>query len=229
VSFLSYITRPLRDWFREPDPDALHLLPTPGEECCDWDPFDGPLDSIPVGRAEVISTFGDPKPTYTRRGKVKVARSWEWPELETVPASAIPGYHRKLYMHRLAAPYFREAMRRATIAEPGYEFSRIGCFNPRHMRFDRSRPLSLHTWAIAYDINPEQNGTWYAKPGDPEPFEPGWSQRSDLPRRVVEAFESVGFEWGGRWSRFRDPMHFQLTWTRGEAHRRERLRVPLAA
>ena len=31
-----------------------------------------------------------------------------------------------------------------------------------------------------------------------------------LPRAFVEAFEGAGFEWGGRWRGYVDPMHFQV-------------------
>ena len=32
-----------------------------------------------------------------------------------------------------------------------------------------------------------------------------------LPRAFVEAFESVGFSWGGRWKGYCDPMHFSFS------------------
>jgi hypothetical protein len=177
-----------------------------------WPAFTGPLESIPAGRAEMVAVYGMPDITYTKSGKIKADHHGR---LSTVPAADIPGYARKIYMHRLVQPYFIEAMRRSTIACPDYNFGSIGCYNPRHQRYDPKRPLSDHTWGIAFDINPKQNRAFLRKRGDPLPFTPGWEQRSDLPRGVVEAWESVGFDWGGRWGSgerggFCDPMHFSL-------------------
>ena len=171
-----------------------------------WTPT---VEPIPKGMAEMIEVYGDPdpKPDPKRRGKLIVSKQWEYANCKTVSASVIPGYHRRIYMHRLVAPHFIEAMRRAHEACPQYEFKSIGCFNPRHQRFDPTRPPSDHTWAIAFDINPEPN-KW--APKGTKPFDPDWDLWSDLPRGVVEAFESVGFEWGGRWRGRKDSMHFSL-------------------
>jgi len=184
-----------------------------------WAAFDGGLDRIPVGRAEMIAVYGDPVVTYDAKGIVKVDRKWEYANLATVPAALIPGYHRRIYMHRLVAPYFKEAMRRAVAVCPDYRFAKIGCFAPRHMRHSKTRPLSDHTWAIAFDVNAEQNKAFTRNASGPLPFCPGWKKHSDLPQGVVEAFESVGFEWGGRWGNgpsggYCDPQHFQLRKTK---------------
>ena len=187
----------------------------PDEASGDWPEFDGGLDSIPVGRKEMIEVYGNPSVAYTSKGKVQVSRKWEYANLSTVPADLIPGYHRRIYMHDKVEPYFREAMRRSVIACPDYVFERIGCFSPRHMRRNKSRPLSDHTWAIAFDINASKNRSLVRKPGGPLPFDPGWEDLSDMPWGVVDAWESVGFEWGGRWGNgprggYVDPMHFSL-------------------
>jgi hypothetical protein len=67
-----------------------------------------------------------------------------------------------------------------------------GCFAAR--RIAGSGSLSLHAWGLAVDINAGQN---------PQGSRP----RQD--RRVVRAFESVGFTWGGRWPTAPDGMHFE--------------------
>jgi len=174
----------------------------------EWKPA---VDPIPT-MAQINEVYGDPEPIW-RDGKGHVSSTWERAHCHTVSASLIPGYDKRIYMHSLVAPHFREAMRRAVAACPEYTFRRIGCFNPRKMRHDANAPWSTHTWAIAFDINADTNKAFMREPGDPRPFEVGWDQRSDLPVGVVQAFESVGFEWGGRWSGYVDPMHFQLVRT----------------
>lgn len=67
-----------------------------------------------------------------------------------------------------------------------------GCFNIRKKRGLSS--MSLHSWAIAIDVNA---------------FENGLNQTPKLSSGFVKCFTDVGFEWGGTWTR-KDGMHFQL-------------------
>lgn len=68
-----------------------------------------------------------------------------------------------------------------------------GCFNIRKMRGLTS--MSLHSWAIAIDVNA---------------FENGLNQEPKLSNQFVECFTTSGFDWGGTWKR-KDGMHFQLS------------------
>ena len=68
------------------------------------------------------------------------------------------------------------------------------CWCPRHQRHDPRLPLSLHSWAIAVDINAART-----QPGTHGDLDPG----------SVDVFERYGFQWGGRWKPYCDPMHFQ--------------------
>ncbi len=174
-----------------------------------WEEFEGPIGCIPLGRQMMYQVYGDPLVTYARDGSVRVNRTWEQKNL--VLARNLPCGVPKLYCHRLMEPYLREALRRAELVSD-YMIRRIGCFNPRHQRHDPGRPLSDHTWAIAVDINPDKNLARDRSQGAPvpKPFDPGWERFSDIPWQFVEAFESVGFEWGGRWKYFADTMHFAL-------------------
>ncbi len=68
--------------------------------------------------------------------------------------------------------------------------------------------LSMHSYGCAIDLDPARNG-FHNQNGN--------FSRGDA-HKVVEAFESEGWEWGGRWSgRSCDPMHFQAAWTRPDA------------
>lgn len=67
-----------------------------------------------------------------------------------------------------------------------------GCFNIRQARGLNS--WSLHSWAIAVDVNASENGL---------------NQTPKLSSGFVACFTDAGFDWGGHWKR-KDGMHFQL-------------------
>lgn len=67
-----------------------------------------------------------------------------------------------------------------------------GCFNIRLKRGLSS--MSLHSWAIAIDIN----AAWNSLGKEPT-----------MSKELVACFTDAGFEWGGTWIR-KDGMHFQL-------------------
>ena len=69
-----------------------------------------------------------------------------------------------------------------------------GCYVPRFIERDGTRPLSMHAWGLAVDINVADNPAGARPKMDP---------------RVVAVFEKWGFRWGGRWSR-PDGHHFEL-------------------
>lgn len=59
-----------------------------------------------------------------------------------------------------------------------------GCFNIRKKRGASS--MSLHSWAIAIDIN----AAWNAFGAVPQ-----------MPAEVVKCFTDAGFDWGGTWTK----------------------------
>lgn len=67
-----------------------------------------------------------------------------------------------------------------------------GCFNIRNKR--GLSTLSLHSWAIAIDINSAWNGL---------------GKQPTMSKELVKCFIDAGFDWGGNWARL-DGMHFQL-------------------
>ena len=97
--------------------------------------------------------------------------------------------------HRLLVPQLHAALTEIEAAGLGdliYQYG--GCYVPRFIDRDPTKPLSMHAFGLALDVNTPTNqlGTT----GDMDP-------------RVVEIFEKWGFTWGGRWSQ-PDPMHFEL-------------------
>lgn len=171
-----------------------------------WIPWDGPLSAIPDSRRQVYETFGNP-------GAGKVDTKWRASNVVTV--RDLPGIPHKWWFkcHRLAEPYMREALRRAALSEPEYQIDRAASFVFRHQRHNVARPLSYHSWGIAIDIDAASNSAHRFKDDQaPKPWSDKWLELwpHGLSEKFVQAFESVGFTWGGRWSRYADPMHFQL-------------------
>lgn len=70
-------------------------------------------------------------------------------------------------------------------------------------RIKGSKNLSTHAFGIAIDINVERSSYWrWTFKGQ----KMVWKNR--VPQEVVDAFESEGFIWGGRWAHY-DTMHFE--------------------
>lgn len=176
-----------------------------------WQPWDGPLQSQPTTRAAAYAMFGDP-------GVGTADPAWEKANIVTV--RDLPGVPPKWHfqIHRKVEPYAREGLRRAKIASPGYAITRAGGYVFRHQRHDPSRPLSWHALGIAMDIDAELNfAKSFAAGATPEPWSEAWMKiwPKGLPRPFVEAMESCGWHWGGRWKGFVDAMHFE--WFGGAA------------
>lgn len=99
--------------------------------------------------------------------------------------------------HRLMMPQLIAALREVEMAglaghiDPG-DYG--GCWVPRHILFNPSKPLSMHAWGVAVDFNVRTNG---------------YGATPQLDRRIVEIFQRWGFKWGGDWET-PDGMHFEL-------------------
>jgi hypothetical protein len=74
-----------------------------------------------------------------------------------------------------------------------------GCWNIRRM--SGGGGLSVHSWALAIDLNAGTN------PYGPELI-------TDFSDDFVKCFAQASFEWGGLWSGNKDAMHFQAAWNR---------------
>jgi len=68
-----------------------------------------------------------------------------------------------------------------------------GCWVPRRIDRDPAKPLSMHAWGLAIDLNVATNAL---------------GATPTMEARVVEIFRTHGFVWGGTWAR-PDGMHFE--------------------
>jgi len=107
-------------------------------------------------------------------------------------------------VHRRAAPAFRavfmdlEKIASADPAAARFVDTLGGTYNDRNIAGTHRK--SAHAFGIAIDLNPalaqyHQNV-------------PGGAWRTPVPETIVQAFESRGFVWGGRWYHD-DTMHFE--------------------
>lgn len=143
-----------------------------------------------------------------RDGSIQILGSWEANNIVTIEVPVLKGiasdggrFGGKVRLHRLIAEPFANAF--AEIASKPKLREKLlfwsGGFVPRHIARNPSRPLSPHSWGVAFDVNDEWNG--WGSEGAPK-GEKG---------SIVELrpfFEKWGFYWGGNFSK-RDPMHFQ--------------------
>jgi len=154
----------------------------------------------PHGLDQIIATFGDifsyikPDHTLDSRWAAESLKRVTLPF--SIPLSWDPSRSvNTITCHKLLVEAFLEAFE--ALLGPGLKpkiASFGGCFAFRSQR--TGSKLSTHAWGIAIDLNPESNAQGTA--GDMDPA-------------VVEVFETLGFEWGGKWQgRTRDPMHFQF-------------------
>lgn len=118
-----------------------------------------------------------------------------WEAVHLITVRDLPGYEgRGVRIHRKVEMPLRAALARCKALDDGYKIQSLGCWCVRAKR-GGSKELSLHSWAIAVDVNAATNPR-----GNP--------MRRDIPDAWVRAFEAEGWSWGGHFQTA-DPMHFQ--------------------
>ena len=127
-------------------------------------------------------------------GMIQIDQAWV---RRNIVYAKVPIFRGSVLCHRLMIDQLRGALQEivdqglAHLIDPS-QYG--GCWVPRHIDFNPARPLSMHAWGIAVDINVSTNGL---------------GQVPQLDRRIVAIFEKWGFAWGGHWKR-QDGMHFEL-------------------
>jgi len=144
---------------------------------------------IPKSSQDVIKTFGKIEYRDLTNGNIKITNDWAKDNIVKIDLPIV----RKKWIHKKLINAFTDALN--LIEEHGLanKIYQFGTWSPRHMSHNIHRPLSLHSWGIACDINWSQNR--YGTNGNMHPD-------------IINAFEKHGFSWGGRW-KTKDPMHFE--------------------
>lgn len=150
-----------------------------------------------VSSAQCLKKYGDPNLLTTQNKHFVV---WQVPAdiveaFKDVRFSAVGtiGFPKKIFVNKDLLPKLEAGLRNLMARNLTKEMKTWdGCFIIRQKRGLSS--LSLHSWALAFDVNA---------------FENGLNKTPKLSAAFVKCFTDVGLEWGGTWSR-KDGMHFQI-------------------
>lgn len=151
-----------------------------------------------VTSAQCLQKYGNPELLSTQQKHFEL---WLVPEdiqqaLKHVRFSAVGtiGFPKKIFLNKDFKPVLEKALRNLIDRGRAPEMKTWdGCFMIRTKRGLKS--MSLHSWAIACDVNAATNGL---------------GKKPTLTKSFVKCFTDAGCDWGGTWSR-PDGMHFQLS------------------
>lgn len=171
-----------------PKAETRRLVKTPRTEIPE------PADATPLPMGQVSGgTVGTMTFQILKNGFIRPDPSWVEANIArgTVPILG------EVTCHRFLFPRLGGAL--GDLAEEGLDDlidprQYGGCYVPRFIDRDPNKPLSMHAFGLAVDLNVRANPL---------------GSRGRMDPRVVEIFEAWGFEWGGLWAR-PDPMHFEL-------------------
>ena len=144
--------------------------------------------SVPSGLNEIEKVFGRIEYVDVGGGYVEITNGFDNENILLFDFPVVG----KQYFHRKLVPVLEAVMRMVKDRGLEQEIKQFLTYCPRHKRHDPTKELSTHAYGIAVDINPATN-----QPGT----------RGDLHPGLVDVLEMHGFEWGGRWRSFLDPMH----------------------
>jgi hypothetical protein len=135
--------------------------------------------------------FGEFEYVTRQDGSIVIVGEWVQQNIVKVPIN-----ENVLQIHRLIEPQVKNILIDLGCANLIEEFDIThggGGFCPRHILWNHSKPLSLHSWGIAIDLNPIKY-----------PYGSTLKPRND----VIDIFTANGFSWGGYWQT-KDPMHLE--------------------
>lgn len=190
-------------------------IPHPGD--VQWKSLLPELAGVASGRqltvlteAEIKAEFGqfDYSEDTSHTGAITITPAWAKNNLTNIIIPQLKGlqyyggsnFSGAITCHKKIATPLKEVF--AAIEQQGLRNLLLfwgGCHVPRHKSWNPHRGLSPHSWGIAIDINPEQNG-YNSKPA------PKGAKGSVV--ELAPLFESFGFAWGGHFHE-QDGMHFE--------------------
>jgi len=144
---------------------------------------------LPKTPREVVKIFGKIEYKDLANGSIKITNNWARSNMVKVDLPIV----RKKWIHKKLVDAFTDALNQIKNQGLSNQIYQFGTWAPRHILRNINKPLSLHSWGIACDINWSQNR--YGTDGNLHPD-------------IITAFEQHGFSWGGKW-RTKDPMHFE--------------------
>ena len=150
-----------------------------------------------VTSAQCLKKYGDPNLLETQTKNFVI---WEVDldireAFNHVRFSAVGtiGFPKKIFVNKDFQPVLEKGLRNLIDRKLTKELKTWdGCFIIRSKRGLAS--MSLHSWAIAIDVNQAENQL---------------NQTPKLSDEFVECFIDAGCDWGGTWTR-KDGMHFQI-------------------
>jgi hypothetical protein len=145
-----------------------------------------------------LTKYGDPNLVATQNKHFEV---WQVPQeiqnaFKHVKFSAVGtiGFPKRIFINKDFKPLLEQALRNLILRGLTQELKTWdGVFIIRQKRGLSS--LSLHSWALAVDVNAEENGL---------------GKQPKLSAAFVKCFTDAGLDWGGNWTR-KDGMHFQVS------------------
>ncbi len=150
------------------------------------------------GREWAEKKFGAFRFKSLPSGRIKISPKWVKENIVTVTLHT----GKRVRLHKDVAENFVNTFKNACEAS-GYTPKSVQTFVTRHTLWNPKKSLSCHSWGIAIDFDPPKNpmGGKIKSTGKPSLL------RQNM--EFVEAFESAGWTWGGRW-RMKDDMHFEM-------------------
>jgi hypothetical protein len=100
-----------------------------------------------------------------------------------------------LQVNKSVAPNVRAFLK--ALKRTGYNINSIGGYANRNIAGSSTK--SLHSYGLAFDINPSANPVTYGR------------RKTNLPRGIGRLARRYGMEWGGNWNGSKkDTMHFSF-------------------
>lgn len=158
---------------------------------------------VPGGNVRVMATQGKNAVQQPQRGSVTAVGA---PVAKGSPTNVsttnVKGFHDK-YGHTMAlnpSVGNRFVGFLNALQGQGYKINSLGTHVIRNQA-NGSGQLSLHSYGLAADINPDQN-----------PYSQANHLVTNLPKGVGQLAAKYGLVWGGAWKHSKDAMHFSVPW-----------------